>query len=192
MQRRVLLKGLAALPLAVVAAPAGGVAVPPGRGVRPGEPGWPDPAEWARLHQRVGGRLVKVTSPFAACTPNPDSPGCAELFQNLRDPFYISDSVALTQTLGWTDAWTSRASPYAVLAQSSADVAAAVKSNNSTPENPGHTNVHQLGAPHHLTDDVGSTRVHWQDPLDPFLNIGRSCPSWLGPADDAFVRRLAG
>jgi FAD/FMN-containing dehydrogenase len=126
MQRRVLLKGLAALPLAVVAAPAGGVAVPPGRGVRPGEPGWPDPAEWARLRQRVGGRLVKVTSPFAACTPDPGGPGCAELFQNLRDPFYISDSVALTQTLGWTDAWTSRASAYAVLAQRSADVAAAV------------------------------------------------------------------
>jgi FAD/FMN-containing dehydrogenase len=126
MQRRVLLKGLAALPLAVVAAPAPGVAMQPGRGVRPGEPGWPDPAAWAKLRQRVGGRLVKVTSPFAACTPHPDSPGCTELFQNLQDPFYIGDSVALTQTLGWTDAWTSRASAYAVLAQSSADVAAAV------------------------------------------------------------------
>jgi FAD/FMN-containing dehydrogenase len=126
-QRRVLLKGLAALPLsAVVAAPALGVAVPPVRRVRPGEPGWPDPAEWAKLRRRVGGRLVKVTSPFTACTPDPASPGCGELFQNLRDPFYIGDHVALTQTLGWTDAWTSQASAYAVLANSSADVAAAV------------------------------------------------------------------
>src|SRR4029453_9520517 len=124
MQRRVVLKGLAALPLAVVAGPVVGGAVPAGRWVRPGEPGWPDPAAWARLRQRVGGRLVKVTSPFAACTPHPDSPGCAELFQNLRNPFYISDQVALTQTLGWTDAWTSKASAYAVLAQTSADVAA--------------------------------------------------------------------
>ena len=41
-------------------------------------------------------------------------------------PFYIGDSVALTETLGWTDAWTSQASTYAVLAQTSADVAAAV------------------------------------------------------------------
>src|SRR4029450_4894282 len=48
------------------------------------------------------------------------------LFQHLQDPFYIGDSVALTQTLGWTDAWTSQASVYAVLARSSADVAAAV------------------------------------------------------------------
>jgi FAD/FMN-containing dehydrogenase len=127
MERRELLKGLAALPLAgLVAGPARDIAVP-GRWVRPGEPGWPDPAEWAKLHKRVGGRLVKVTSPFAACTPDPASPGCTELFQNLTDPFYISDHVALTQTLGWTDAWTSQASPYAVLAQTSADVAAAVR-----------------------------------------------------------------
>jgi FAD/FMN-containing dehydrogenase len=127
MQRRVVLKGLAALPLAsLVAGPAGGVAVQPVRGVRPGEPGWPDPAEWAKLRRSVGGRLVKVRSPFEACTPDPGSPGCTELFQNLGDPFYIGDSVALTQTLGWTDAWTSQASAYAVLAQNSADVAAAV------------------------------------------------------------------
>jgi FAD/FMN-containing dehydrogenase len=69
---------------------------------------------------------VKVKSPFAACAPHPDSPACSRLFENLRNPFYISDSVALTETLGWTDVWTSHASRYAVLPQSSADVAAAV------------------------------------------------------------------
>jgi hypothetical protein len=60
MQRRELLKGLAVLPLSLVAAPARDVAVQPVRGVRPGEPDWPDPAEWAKLRKRVGGRLVKV------------------------------------------------------------------------------------------------------------------------------------
>jgi FAD binding domain/Berberine and berberine like len=126
-QRRVFLKGLAGLPLVSrFAAPARGVAVPPVRPVRTGEPGWPDPADWAKLRNSVGGRLVKVESPFAACTPDPGSAACADLFQNLRNPFYIGDSAALTQTLGWTDAWTSRASAYAVLAQSSTDVAAAV------------------------------------------------------------------
>jgi hypothetical protein len=84
------------------------------------------PAEWARLGRRVGGRLVPVTSPVAACPPDPASPGCTELLQNLRDPCSLGDRVALTQTLGWTDAWTSQASAYAVLAQPSADVAAAV------------------------------------------------------------------
>jgi FAD/FMN-containing dehydrogenase len=128
--RRVFLKGVAGvagLPLVSrFAAPAGGVAVPPVRRVRPGEPGWPGPAEWAKLRNSVGGRLVQVESPFAACTPDPGSAACTDLFQNLRNPFYIGDSVALTETLGWIDAWTSRASAYAVLAQSSADVAAAV------------------------------------------------------------------
>src|SRR5262245_845983 len=128
--RRVFLKGvagLAGLPLVSrLAAPAGGVAVPPAGGVRPGEPGWPGAAEWAKLREAVGGRLVPVESPFAACTPDPGSPACTDLFQHLRNPFYIGDSVALTETLGWTDAWTSRTSAYAMLAQSSADVAAAV------------------------------------------------------------------
>jgi hypothetical protein len=124
MRRRTLLKAAAVLPLASCsAAPARGVAVQPVRRVRPGEPGWPDPAEWAKLGKSVGGRLVKVDSPFAVCTPDPSSPACADLFNNLQDPYYIDEGVALTQTLGWTDAWTSEPSAYAVLAQSSADVA---------------------------------------------------------------------
>ena len=125
MRRRTLLKAAAVLPLFSRVA-ACGVAVQPDRPVRPGEPGWPDPAEWAKLAKSVGGRLVKVKPPFAVCTPDPGSRACVDLFQNLRNPFYIDGSVALTQTLGWTDAWTSEPSAYAVLAQSSADVAAAV------------------------------------------------------------------
>src|SRR5262249_45783557 len=118
--------GVAGLPLVSRFAPARGVTGQPTGGVQPGEPGWPGPAEWAKLRNSVGGRLVTVESPFAACTPDPGSLACTDLFQNLRNPFYIGDSAALTQTLGWTDAWTSQPSVYAVLAQSSADVAAAV------------------------------------------------------------------
>jgi FAD binding domain len=127
MRRRTLLKAAAVLPvISCSAAPVRAAAVQAVRSVRPGEPGWPDPAEWAKLGKSVGGRLVKVESPFAVCTPDPGSAGCADLFQNLGDPYYIDGSVALTQTLGWTDAWTSEPSAYAVLAASSADVAAAV------------------------------------------------------------------
>jgi FAD/FMN-containing dehydrogenase len=127
MQRRVFLKALAAVPpsLHLVAA-ARGVAMPPVGLVGQAAQGWPRPEEWARLRRSVGGRLVRVRSPFAACAPRPDSRACTTLFENLQDPFYISDDVALTQTLGWTDAWTSQASEYAVLPRGSADVAAAV------------------------------------------------------------------
>jgi FAD/FMN-containing dehydrogenase len=133
MQRRTLLKALAGLPLfSRFAASAGGIAPRPAqrvrsaRWVRPGEPGWPSPAQWAALGESVGGRLVKVTSAFGVCNPDPRSAACMDLFQNLDDPFYIDQSVNLTQTLGWMNAFTSQPSPYAVLAASSADVAAAV------------------------------------------------------------------
>jgi FAD/FMN-containing dehydrogenase len=127
MQRRTLLKAAAALPLlSRFPGSARGVGVPPLRRVGPGEPGWPDPAQWAQLGKAVGGRLVKVSSPFTVCTPDPGGSACADLFQNLKDPYYIDESVALTQTLGWTDGFTSMPSAYAVLAASSADVAAAV------------------------------------------------------------------
>jgi hypothetical protein len=127
MQRRTFLKGLAALPLipSLVASACAG-ATESLRRVRPGESGWPDPAEWARLSKSVGGRLTKVESPLVGCVNAPGSVACADLFESLRNPFFIGDHVALTQSLGWTDAWTSQPSVYAVLAQSSADVAAAV------------------------------------------------------------------
>jgi len=133
MQRRSFLKTLAALPLLSRFATAtaaggsgGGVAVRPVRWVRPGEPGWPGPAQWAALGESVGGRLVPVQSAFAVCEPNAGTAACANLFQNLADPFYIDQSVNLTQTLGWLDAFISEPSAYAVLAASSSDVAAAV------------------------------------------------------------------
>jgi FAD/FMN-containing dehydrogenase len=127
MQRRTFLKGLAVFPFVpgfVVSALArAGQSL---ARVRPGEPGWPDAAEWAKLRKAVGGRLVKVESPFVACADAPAGATCTELFQSLGNPFFIGDSVALTQTLGWTGAWTSAASKYAVVAHGSADIAAAV------------------------------------------------------------------
>jgi FAD/FMN-containing dehydrogenase len=132
MDRRTVLKALAGLPLAGLPLTSGrttsgrGGASMPVFHVSSDKPGWPDPAEWAALGESVGGRLVEVRSPFAVCKPNARSAACANLFQDLLDPFFIQENAALTQTLGWTDAWTSRPSAYAVLASSSADVAAAV------------------------------------------------------------------
>jgi FAD/FMN-containing dehydrogenase len=127
MQRRTLLKAAAVLPLfSRFAGLAPRVAAQAARAVRPGEPGWPSPAEWSALRESVGGRLVRVQSAFTVCEPDAGSAACSDLFQNLMDPFYIDQSVNLTQTLGWIDAFTSEPSAYAVLAASSADVSAAV------------------------------------------------------------------
>lgn len=127
MLRRELLKGAAALPLAMgMGAPGRALAARTRRRVRPGERGWPDAGEWAALAAAVGGRLSMVDSPLVDCARNKDAAACEALFKELRNPFFIGDSPALTQTLGWIDAWTSQPSAYAVAAENAKDVAAAV------------------------------------------------------------------
>lgn len=117
----------AVLPRGIATALAGGVrsAGLPSR-VRPGEPGWPSAASWKRLEHDVGGRLLKPRSPFADCRASSPGTACSEALKHLKNPYYIGDQPALTQTSGWVDAWTSRPSAYAVAAQSTADVVAAV------------------------------------------------------------------
>lgn len=93
---------------------------------RPGDPGWPSAAQWRELDARVGGQLVTVRSPLEACRTQPRSADCAAFLRGLKNPWLIGDSVVLTQTTGWVDAWTSTPSAYAVAARNSGDVAAAV------------------------------------------------------------------
>ena len=85
----------------------GQAAVRPLSRVRPGDPAWPSEADWSRLSRDVGGRLIKVHSPLAACMDAPPSAACAQVFKDLKNPYYLGDEVGLTQSLGWVDAWTS-------------------------------------------------------------------------------------
>lgn len=57
-----------------------------------------------------------MTSPLTACRTAPEGASCAEAFKELKNPYYIGDQPALTQTSGWVDAWTSAPSVYAVAA----------------------------------------------------------------------------
>ena len=94
--------------------------------VRPGDTAWPSEADWERLNRDTAGRLIKIQSPLAACADVPAGPACAQVFKQLKNPYYLGDEPALTQTLGWVDAWTSRPSEYAVAAATNADVVTAV------------------------------------------------------------------
>src|SRR5215469_13319154 len=132
--RRDLLKALAAAPfLASTAAYAGSAeaeVTPLTSGsaarVRPGDPGWPSAAQWDALRRQTGGRLIAVRSPLEDCRSAPDGAACRELFKELKNPYAIGDQVGLTQTTGWVDAWTFQPSVYAVAAETTADVVAAV------------------------------------------------------------------
>ena len=132
MNRRRFLKALAALSVLLPGC-AGELpkatkgAVGPARRVRPGDPSWPSEASWETLRRQVHGRLIEVESPVAACRAAPDGAACAELFEGLKNPYYIRDQPALTQTSGWVGAWTSAPSVYAVAAEETSDVVAAVR-----------------------------------------------------------------
>ena len=93
---------------------------------RPGDPAWPSRAQWDRLDKAVGGNLIAVRSPLAACKTAPGGSACAAIFKDLQNPYYIGDNPGITQTLGWTGAWKTEPSVYAVAARNAADVAAAV------------------------------------------------------------------
>jgi FAD/FMN-containing dehydrogenase len=131
MNRRQFLKGAAALPALAIGYPPGletteTSAKQPVCRVRPSDPAWPSQASWDRLRQEVGGRLMTVESPLAACRTEPEGEACRLLFKELHNPYYIGDDPALTQTSGWLDAWTAEPSVYAVAAANTADVVAAV------------------------------------------------------------------
>ncbi|WIM11360.1 FAD-binding oxidoreductase [Enhydrobacter sp.] len=94
--------------------------------VRPTDAAWPKEESWAKLKQAVDGQLIEVHSPLTDCMGNGRQPDCTGLFKKLKNPYYIGDEPALTQTLGWVDGWMSQPSVYAVAARKTADVVAAV------------------------------------------------------------------
>ena len=133
MKRRDLLKAALAMPFSAAVLPgalapawAAQVSTAGGRSrVRPGDPAWPSAARWDALKRNVDGRLLKLQSPFASRGATPTE-AAGEALKQLKNPFYIGDQPALTQTSGWADAWTSQPSVYAVAAENTADVVAAV------------------------------------------------------------------
>jgi hypothetical protein len=123
--RRTVLHSLSAALL-----PIGGahtLAAPPTmRRVRPGDPDWPSPATWEELNRAIDGRLIKVRPLSAACEARPNSVDCNDLLHDLRNPYFLGEQPAGTETSGWVDAWQSAPSAYAVPARATADVVAAV------------------------------------------------------------------
>jgi FAD/FMN-containing dehydrogenase len=187
MHRRTMLKGMAAiiasqsalLPrLAAKAAPTSGFSR-----VRPGDAAWPTAESWAKLNEAVGGNLIAAPSPFAACASNPRSAPCQDAVANIRNPFYLGDQPGGTQVSGWLDAWAPAPSAYAVKAQSSGDVAAAVnfaRDNNLrlVVKGAGHSYQGTSNAPDSLliwTRSMNKVTLH--DAFTPRGGEGKAAPS---------------
>jgi FAD/FMN-containing dehydrogenase len=130
MNRRSLLKGIAGGVLqstvllnVPVLAKSGSAS---GRRVRPSDPRWPSAASWDTLRQAVDGNLVRPQALLSPCVTKPKATACADVLENLRNPFYLGDQVSGTQVSGWLDAWSPAPSAYAVAAHDARHVAAAV------------------------------------------------------------------
>ena len=67
---------------------------------RPGDAGWPTEGQWQELRHQVGGQLLIPRSPLETCLQAPGSAACTALLESLKNPYFIGDEVALTQTLG--------------------------------------------------------------------------------------------
>src|ERR1700722_4219423 len=109
MQRRRLMRMIAMLPLlplsgAAALARQAPAAAAPARRVRPADRAWPRPEDWRALGPGVGGRVGPGGAPRVKCLAPPASADCAQLFAELKNPYYIGDEPGLAQTLGWVDA----------------------------------------------------------------------------------------
>ncbi|AMO25284.1 FAD-binding oxidoreductase [Ramlibacter tataouinensis] len=124
-RRRVLQAGLA-VPLTATLPRLTRAGAAPGARVRPSDAAWPAADIWKALAGQLAGSLVAVRSPWTECVRAPAAKACAEVFKQAKNPYFLGDEVALTQTLGWVDAWTSAPSAYAVRARNTADVVTAV------------------------------------------------------------------
>jgi FAD/FMN-containing dehydrogenase len=128
MNRRCLLKGVAALPLLATGSTFADtlpVTAKAGR-VRPGDLAWPKAKEWETLSQAVGGNVLQPRTVWQACAEAPGAQDCLASVKEARNPIALGDDAGGTQVSGWLDAWTPSASTYAVAARSTADVVAGV------------------------------------------------------------------
>jgi FAD/FMN-containing dehydrogenase len=82
--------------------------------------------DWSALAARVGGRLLDVGAPLAACRAGDDGPERAAELARLRNPWAIEDDPGAFHTTGWHGAHVSAHSQRVVAAESAADIAAAV------------------------------------------------------------------
>lgn len=103
----------------------------PGQGRMAATPQGRDPVDWSPLEQCLGPRLREVTSPLEACAGSGGT-GAEELFELLRNPYFIAEEPSLTQTLAWQGAWKCEASMRVAIASDARDVAAAVAFSRET------------------------------------------------------------
>ncbi len=152
---------------------------PARRRVRQSDPLWPTANAWDELRRAVGGRLIEV-QPLL-----PDAQDVAATLQareDIKNPYWISDQPASTQTSGWLDAWAPAASVYAVKAECAEDVSAAVK---FARENDLRIVVKGTGHSYLGTSNAPDSLLIWTRALDAVTLhdafVGQNCEGRIAP-----------
>ncbi len=143
--------------------------------VRPSDPTWPGAAGWEKLSRDVGGHLIKLNPLIADCA-NANSAECLAELMALKNPYYVGDQPAGTQSVGWVDAWMSAPSVYAVAARTTADVVAGV---NFARENNLRLVVKGGGHSYQGTSDAADSLLIWTRAMNDIVMddafIGQGC-----------------
>ncbi|TCU05371.1 FAD-dependent oxidoreductase [Rhizobium sullae] len=87
----------------------------------------PNEPPWAALAGELEGRFFRPEWPLERCLAGAGGENCASFFASARNPYFLGDNPAFTQTMGWADAWVSQPSDRVLEAVSAADIAAAVR-----------------------------------------------------------------
>jgi FAD/FMN-containing dehydrogenase len=153
----------------------------PFRRIRPSDAAWPDTASWEKLNHDTGGHLIKVTPLLADCA-NPNSTECQAELIALKNPYYVGDQPAGTQSVGWVDAWMSAPSVYAVAARTTADVVAAV---NFARDNKLRLVVKGGGHSYQGTSDAADSLLIWTRAMNDIVLhdafVGQGCEAKQKP-----------
>ena len=149
--------------------------------VRPSDPAWPDAESWANLKQEVGGNLTKVRPLVTNCA-SANSAACQAELIALKNPYYVGDQPAGTQSVGWVDGWMSAPSAYAVAARRTADVVAAV---NFARENRLRLVVKGGGHSYQGTSDAAGSLLIWTRAINDIVLqdafVGQGCEGKQAP-----------
>lgn len=93
---------------------------------KPNQSCWPGQQDWASLQKQLTGKLIKPVPTIETCQKDASSAACKAAIIDIHNPFFDETQPGNTQSQGWVNAWNSQASTYAVEAETTKDVVAAV------------------------------------------------------------------
>jgi trans-aconitate methyltransferase len=134
------------------------------RRVRPGDAQWPNQQAWHDLARRVDGRLVPAELPYQICIDQSQSSACEDRLEQLKNPFFIQEQPAGTQSTGWLNGWEARPSGPCRCRRNSSGHCPGTLGFSMSSSNTQHWNPAQYGKNGRFVSDLGMPVVELLSP----------------------------